>query len=267
MEYFFEAWETVAAQIGAKPLMLFFDFDGTLAPIVDSPDQARLSQEMSGLLTALSENKSCKVAIVSGRGLLDVEQRIDVENLVYIGNHGLEIEGPGIKHAITVEDEYIEALKAVKFDLQDIITGYKGAFVEDKFLTLSVHFRLVPLEKIMELHNKIRAGLLPYCKNNLIKIRSGKMVLEIRPSVFWDKGKAVLWVIDRWQAIFGGDSAVPLYCGDDATDEDAFRLLAGKGITVVVGAHEDSAAQYYLNSQREVGDLLMNIIELKKTLK
>lgn len=246
--------------------MLFFDFDGTLAPIVSSPEQACLPQETLDLLKALSENKSCKITIVSGRTLSDVKQKIGLEGFIYVGNHGLEIEGPGIQHAVTMSDSYLKTLQMVKLELQATIGSYKGAFIEDKGLTLSVHFRLVELEGIIELRNKARAVLLPYSMKNMIKVRSGKMVFEIRPPVLWDKGKAALWLIDRWRAVFQDDSVVVLYCGDDATDEDAFRILADKGITIIVGAHDDSAAQYYLNTQEEVNNLLRNIIELKKSL-
>jgi trehalose-phosphatase len=263
MKYFFEAWEIVKDQIGTKALMLFFDFDGTLAPIAQTPEQARLPQETLDLLKALSEKKSCRIAVVSGRALADVKQKIGLDGIVYAGNHGLEIEGPGIHHAVTVGDTYLKTLRTVKSELLARIQGYKGAFVEDKGLTLSVHFRLVELDGIIELGNKIRAALLPYNMKNLIKVRSGKMVFEIRPPVPWDKGLAALWIIDKWR-VMPGDDPVPLYCGDDATDEDAFRALNEKGVTIVVGEHEDSAAQYYLNNQDEVNGLLANIIELKK---
>jgi trehalose 6-phosphate phosphatase len=264
MKYFFSAWETVKYQIGVKALMLLFDFDGTLAPIVSRPEKACLPQETLDLLKVLSQKISCQIAIVSGRELSDVKHKIGIESLVYVGNHGLEIEGPGIQHTVTISDTYLQTLQIVKTELQATIGGYKGAFVEDKGLTLSVHFRLVELEKIIELRNKARAVLLPYSMKDMIKVRSGKMVFEIRPPVLWDKGKATLWLIDKWRAMFEDDSAISLYCGDDATDEDAFRILEGKGITIVVGAHDDSAAQYYLNTQGEVNNLLKNIIELKK---
>lgn len=264
MRYLLTEWETVKDRIGTKALMLFFDFDGTLAPIAQRPEQARLPQETLDLLKVLSEKKSCRIAVVSGRALADVKQKIGIEGLVYAGNHGLEIEGPGIHYSAAVGDTYQETLKTVKSELSARIAGYKGAFIEDKGLSLSVHFRLVELEKIIELRNAIRAALIPYNMKNLIKVRSGKMVFEIRPPVPWDKGNSALWLIDKWQAALTEGAAVPLYCGDDATDEDAFRVLEGKGITIVVGAHEDSAAQYYLNSQEEVNKLLTNIVELKR---
>jgi trehalose-phosphatase len=266
MKYLFEAWETVKGQIGAKALMLFFDFDGTLAPIASRPEQASLPQKTLDLLKTLSQNESCKIAIVSGRSLSDVKRKIGIESLVYVGNHGLEIEGPGIQQAINLSDTYLKTLQEVKANLQAMIGGHKGAFIEDKGLTLAVHFRLVGLEGIIELHNKIRAVLFPYIKKGLIKVRSGKMVFEINPPVLWDKGKATLWLIDRWQAMFDENNAVSVYCGDDATDEDAFRVLENKGITIVIGAHDDSAARYYLNSQEEINLFLIKIIDLKKSL-
>ncbi len=218
------------------------------------------------MLKSLSQEKLCRIAIVSGRALTDVKQKIGIESLVYIGNHGLEIEGPEIRHSVTISDAYLKTLQAVKVELQAVINSYKGAFIEDKGLTLSVHFRLVDIEGIIELRNKARAIVLPYSMKNMIKVRSGKMVLEIRPPVLWDKGKAALWLIEKWRPVVKDDAAIALYCGDDATDEDAFRVLADKGITIVVGAHDGSAAQYFLNTQDEVNDLLSNIVQLRKSL-
>jgi trehalose-phosphatase len=266
MEHLLSVWETIQDQIKTLSLLLFFDYDGTLTPIVSSPEIAFLPQETRDLLKALSKIKSCKIAIISGRTLTDVKQKISIEDIVYVGNHGLEIEGPGIKQTIVMNDSYLKTLQTIKADLQATIEGYKGAFIEDKGLALSVHFRLVELEGIIELRNKARAVLLPYSMKNMIKVRSGKMVFEIRPPVLWDKGKAALWLIDRWRAMFDDDSAVPFYCGDDRTDEDAFLALTRKGITVIVGAHDDSAAQYYLNSQEEVNILLKRILELKQQI-
>ncbi len=266
MRYLFSAWGTVKARIGTKNLLLFFDFDGTLAPIVSTPQKAGLPHETLEMLNVLSQIESCKIAIVSGRALADVRQRIGIESLVYMGNHGLEIKGPQIQHEVAVGKDYAKTLQRVKPDLQAAISSYKGAFIEDKGLTLSVHFRLVDMGAIVDLRNKVRAVLSPYSMKNMIRVRSGKMVFEIRPPVLWDKGKAVLWLMDRWREGSDVDPAVPLYCGDDATDEDAFRMLADKGVTVVVGAHDDSAAQYFLNTQEEVSGLLRNIIELRKSL-
>ncbi len=265
MRYLFSAWETVKAQIGKRTLLLFFDFDGTLAPIVSTPQKAGLPHETLEMLKVLSQMKSCRIAVVSGRALADVEQRIGIGGLVYMGNHGLEIKGPQIQHEVPIGEDYFKTLKTVKLELQAAISTYKGAFIEDKGLTLSVHFRLVDIHRIIELRNKVRSVLSPYSAKKMIKVRSGKMVFEIRPPVLWDKGKAVVWLIDRWRESFSEDPGIPLYCGDDDTDEDAFRILADKGITVVVGEHGDSAAKYFLNTQEEVNGLLRNIIELKRS--
>jgi len=216
------------------------------------------------LLEELSRKQSCKTAIISGRPLADVKQKIGIEGLVYIGNHGLEIEGPGVEHAIAVNDAYLNVLQEAKRELQAVIHGYSGAFIEDKVLTLSVHFRLVDSKMVLELCDKVQKALRPYAMKNIIKARGGKMVYEIRPPVQWDKGKASLWLIERWQMDRKNDLAIPLYCGDDATDEDAFGALANKGITIVVGEHCESAAHYYLNTQQEINDLLAKINQLKR---
>jgi trehalose-phosphatase len=118
------------------------------------------------------------------------------------------------------------------------------------------------MDRVVALRNRIRVAVSPFSREHLVKIRSGKMVFEIRPPVASNKGTAVRWVIDQWQAKSSDRGGVALYCGDDATDEDAFRMLQDTGITVLVGSHDDSAAQYYLDSQGEVDDLLKRLIAL-----
>ena len=262
MEYFWTSWEAVKDRIGTRTLMLFLDFDGTLAPIVSRPEDASLPEETRNLLEGLSQKEPCKVAIVSGRTVADVKQKTGIEGFVYVGNHGLEIDGKGIRYTADIGERYSDTLRQVKLQLQSGIEGYKGAFIEDKGLTLSVHFRLVGFDRIVSLRERIRDAVLPYSRKNQIKVRSGKMVIEIRPPVSFNKGTAVLWLIDKWREMYGHIDAVALYCGDDSTDEDAFTALKGNGVTILVGHNEDSAAQYYLNSQDEVNDLLSHIVSL-----
>ncbi|MDD5348202.1 MAG: trehalose-phosphatase [Candidatus Omnitrophica bacterium] len=266
MKNFWSAWETFKGRIAAKPLMLFFDFDGTLSAFASRPQKAVLARETSNMLSALSKNGSCRIAIVSGRALADVKKKTGLAGLCYVGNHGLEIEGPELRHTINVGKDYRKRLKQIAPRLEAITSGFPGSFVEDKGLSLSVHYRGVDPRRARDLRTRLLALLLPYCVKNRVKIANGKMVLEVRPPKAWDKGKAVQWLIARWKALPGFRGAVPFYAGDDATDEDAFCALGNKGITVAVGKHYHSAAQYYLNTQAEVNELLRRLVKLRKPL-
>jgi len=105
-----------------------------------------------------------------------------------------------------------------------------------------------------------------YASGNKIKIHPGKKVFEIRPPLQWDKGKVALWLLARWKSAFADKEVLTVYIGDDLTDEDAFRALAGKAITAVVGKRKDSAAAYYLNNVGEVARFL-NVLGPAKCLK
>ncbi|MFA5100136.1 MAG: trehalose-phosphatase [Candidatus Omnitrophota bacterium] len=265
MKALWPSWKSVKDRLAAKELLLFLDFDGTLAPIVSKPELARIPQETLDLLKTLSETGSCKIAIISGRELSDVKQKIGLKNILYAGNHGLELEGPRLRHTFFEFAEFRAILDKVKSDLEYVVSTFKGSFIEDKGLTLSLHFRLVPPEKLIALRSAVRETLIHYSVKNLLRVKKGKMVFEIRPPVNWDKGKVVLWLLARWKFALADKKAIPVYIGDDTTDEDAFTALKGKGVTIVVGKPEQTAAQFYINSQGEINRLLSSIAELKKT--
>lgn len=264
MRYLFSEFENVRGRLSNLPLLLFADFDGTLAPIVAKPEHASLAGRAKEALAFLAGSRSCKVAVVSGRALADIRQRVGLETLTYAGNHGLEISGPQVSKTVSVGPEYFALLKELKPQLEIIAGGFPGALVEDKGVSLSVHYRAVDVERIDALLQHMRSVLSAYGTKNMCRVKNGKMVLEVRPPVDWDKGKAVRWLADTWSAdpVFARRTAV--YIGDDATDEDAFKALASDGMTVFVGGmNQDSAAQYYLNSPADVEDLLVRLAGLK----
>jgi len=241
-------------------MMLFFDFDGTLAPIASKPGYARIPDVTLSLLKEVLRLRSCKLAVVSGRALADIKKKIGLKGIVYVGNHGLQIRGAGVRYTAPLVPGYKASLRKIKARIARGIRRYSGALIEDKGLSLSVHYRLVSARDCAALRMAVRKIAQPYCARRLIRVRTGKMVMEIRPDFRWDKGSAVRWLIGKWRALDKGARTVALCCGDDSTDEDAFRALAGKGITVVVGRRAESAAQYFLDTQDEVNGLLRRII-------
>jgi trehalose-phosphatase len=255
-----EFWDNLAAAWADKKIILFLDYDGTLTPIVDSPGQAILSLENKGLLGRLVKMPVFQVVIISGRSLVDVKQMAGVEGILYIGNHGWEIEGSSMHFESLIPLQVSSMMKKIKYELMTQLSDIQGAFVEDKGVTLSVHYRLVAPDKEFLVRRIFDHISMPYRRKNEIKVHAGKRVLELRPPVEWDKGKAALWILRKQEVLHGSGNVLPVYIGDDTTDEDAFEALKNKGITVFVGKPRFSAAQYCLAGPQEVTELLKHMV-------
>lgn len=264
MKYFFNQWDSLKGKLRQKCLFLFLDYDGTLAPIAETPHKAIISKETRALLERLAEDKNCRVAVISGRGLRDIKERIGLKNIIYVGNHGLELEGPKIRFEAPVSPRYKKALNAIKNNLSQKLAVFKGAMLEDKGLSLSLHYRRADRKSIPQIKTAFHEAVIVYLVKNRIRIKPGKMVLEIRPPLEWDKGKMALWLLAR-QRFTGGESGVlPLYVGDDITDEDAFKALKHTAVTIFIGKPRSSYAKYYLKDTSDVRELLRRILETQK---
>jgi len=252
MEYLFAKPDTAKNKIRDKYLFIFLDFDGTLAPIANMPQEAFIPPEVKGLLGKLSENPRCKLAIISGRALEDIKNLIGLKGVIYSGNHGLEIEGPKIKFETQASARLKLVIRGIAADMKKRFSGIRGVLIEDKGLALSVHYRLIPKDDLPVFERIISEATLPYIARNEVMVNSGKKVSEVKPPVKWDKGKAVLWLLARQQFISGIKNVLPIYIGDDLTDEDVFKALGKKGLTIFVGKPGDSKAGYYLKDTKEV---------------
>jgi trehalose-phosphatase len=243
-----------------KNIILFLDYDGTLTPIAASPSQAFLSSENKELIESLVQIPAFQMVIISGRSLIDVKQMAGIKGIIYIGNHGWEIEGASMHFESLVPVQVSSIMEKIKYELITQLSDIKGAFVEDKGLTLSVHYRLVGREKEFLVRRIFEHICMPYRRQNEIKVHAGKKVLELRPPVEWDKGKAALWLLRKQEILKGKGNVLPVYIGDDSTDEDAFEALKDKGITVLVGPpRRFSAAQYFLAGPQEVTEFLKHM--------
>ena len=265
MKNLFRHWDNLKKELSDKHIMLFLDFDGTLTPIVATPQQAILCNETKGVLDKVSRNSRYKIAIISGRALKDIREKIGLKNIIYVGNHGSEIEGPKIKFESPISPRYKAILKQIKIELTKKLSSIRGVIIEDKGLSLSVHYRLVDRKRIPLVKTILHEAVNLYLGRNKIKVKSGKMVLEVRLPGEWDKGKVVLWLLARERFAVREKSFVPIYIGDDKTDEDAFKALRNKGWTIFVGNPKPSYAQYYLRNTREVTELLRRILDLRET--
>jgi trehalose-phosphatase len=218
-------------------LALFLDYDGTLTPLRDHPDDAVLSPEMREALRSCSRRADTDVAIVSGRALEGIRKIVGESVLTYAGNHGLEIEGLHLTPFVH-EDlvHYRERADALADDLDAI--AQDGAWTERKGPTLTFHYRAVPVHErgalVAEAHERIsRAGYQP---------RDAHCAVEARPPIGWDKGRAVLHVLRARYGPSWSEVVRVIYVGDDQTDEDAFRFLSGLSATFRVGSPDTPTA-------------------------
>lgn len=267
MNYLWHEWQKIKEKIKNKYIFLFLDYDGTLTPLVDTPQAAIIPKETKTLLKELTKSLRVKIAIISGRALLDIKNKVGLKNIIYVGNHGLEIKGSKIRFESPTSVTYKAIIGKIKSDLAKRLSSIKGVILEDKGLSLSIHYRLVDKKYIPKVKTIVHETTILYAVRNKIKIKPGKEVLEIRPPLEWDKGKTVLWLLGRQKFALGDKPIIPIYIGDDITDEDAFRVLRNKGLTICVGVPNSSEAKYYLKDTKEVLEFLKIVSETEKMAK
>ena len=258
MEYLFDRWEVVDEAL-TEGVLLFFDYDGTLTPIVERPELAILPPSTKELLKRVSDFH--KLAIISGRSLAEIKKLVGLDGIYYAGNHGFEISGPGIELIKPEAERTRSTLAEICKKLRRKLGHIEGAMVEDKGLTASVHYRLVARVKFKSVKKIFAKTVKPYVDSGVIKITQGKKVFEIRPNVKWDKGKAVLWII---KILDPRKNLIPVYMGDDRTDEDGFIALE-EGITILVSEkRKKSNAKFFLRNLNEVQMFLKKICSCEK---
>ncbi len=230
---------------------LFLDFDGTLTPIVSTPGEARLGDEMRGLLQELSLLPCVRIAVISGRALNDLAARVDLD-LIYAGDHGFEIRGQGLRFTQSDASAHQLELRELVEGLRHDLAGIAGVLVELKHLSASVHYRNSLEREVPFIRRMVDRRLVRH--NHGFILREGKMVFEIRPNVNWNKGLAAAWILER----LGGREALSLCIGDDETDEDLFAGLP-RSLTVRVGAVPWTSAKYFLGGSADVFAFLNRI--------
>ncbi len=259
-----EQKEELKGRLEGKRLAVFLDYDGTLTPIVDRPQDAVISDRMQRAVRDLAER--CVVCVVSGRDRKVVQELMGLDNLVVAGSHGFDIWSPD-EGAIQREmgGEFGEVLDEVKARLAREVEPIEGSLVEPKSASVAVHYRLVSEDERPKIRAVVEALLQEHPDE--LKVTPGKMVYELQPKVDWDKGKAVLYLLEALD--LEGDDVAPMYLGDDVTDEHAFEALkeeesvAGRGTGVFVGRADDpevagraTSADYVLDSVEQVEEFL-----------
>lgn len=234
-------------------LLCAFDFDGTLAPIVPQPAQARLPQDIRLHLTALAEH--APVAIITGRSVADISARLGFSPDFIVGNHGLEgvpdWEAQAAQHERLCAGwraQVADALRAPEFD--------PGILLEDKRYSLSLHYRqaadpALAAQGLQALFARLEPAP---------RVVAGKYVFNLLAEDACNKGSA----LEQLMRVCGAGSA--LYVGDDVTDEDVFRLRRPDILSVRIEQSADSAADFFLPQAEDILRLLEELTERLRVL-
>ncbi|XP_030468656.2 probable trehalose-phosphate phosphatase J [Syzygium oleosum] len=265
-----DKFEQIIDASQGKQIVMFLDYDGTLSPIVDDPDRAFMSSKMRATVKKLA---GCfPTAIVSGRCRDKVYSFVRLGELYYAGSHGMDIRGPakGSKYKkgnqpvlFQPASEFLPMIDEVYKELVEKTKLTPGAMVENNKFCVSVHFRRVDEKEWTELAQQVRSVIKEYPK---LRLTQGRKVLEIRPTIKWDKGKALEFLLESL-GFANRTNVFPVYIGDDRTDEDAFKILRdrGQGFGILVSKFpKDTNASYSLQEPEEVMNFLQRLVEWKR---
>ena len=254
-------WESrnkLRKRLRGKHIVLFLDYDGTLTPIVEDYRKAELSDEMRAIIGEFA--RTCAVAIISGRDLEDVRKLVGLEQVFYAGSHGFDIAGPdGLHEELSQGKEFLPDLDSAETKLQIKLRNIDGASVERKKFSIAVHYRQVEDDDVPTVEQVVDLVLSEHPR---LRKSSGKKVFDVKPRTDWNKGQALLWFLERY-GLEGAD-VVPIYLGDDTTDEDAFNVLrqrernsdGGIGIVVRDDRRSPTMAHYALEDTDDVAHFL-----------
>jgi trehalose 6-phosphate phosphatase len=248
-------FEGISRRAEGKGIAVFLDYDGTLTPIVETPDQAVMQEDMRKAVIKLSDHHT--VGIISGRDLEDVRDKVRIDSIVYAGSHGFDIAGPsGLQVENQIGMEFLPVLDKAEAELSRELGSIEGILVERKKFAIAVHYRLVNLGSVEIIEKAVDEVVVRHPE---LRKAYGKKIFELQPDIDWHKGKALLTLLNTLN--LSGDDVLTIYIGDDVTDEDAFRVLKDRGIGIVVWDEPyETAASYSLKNPEEVHEFLMKLI-------
>ncbi|XVF10793.1 hypothetical protein REPUB_Repub07fG0213800 [Reevesia pubescens] len=276
-----KSFEQISKNAKNKKIAVFLDYDGTLSPIVDDPDRAFMSDDMRSAVRDVA--KYFPTAIISGRSRDKVYELVGLTELYYAGSHGMDIMGP-VSH--TESDDHPNCIRSTdqqgkevnlfqparKFipmidevfkTLVENTKDIKGAKVENHKFCASVHYRNVEEKNWPIIAQCVHDILKDYPR---LRLTHGRKVLEIRPVIDWNKGKAVEFLL-KSLGLSNRDDVLPIYIGDDKTDEDAFKVLreGNRGYGILVSSMpKESKAFYSVRDPSEVKKFLKALVRWKK---
>jgi trehalose 6-phosphate phosphatase len=235
----------------AERIVVALDFDGTLAPICERPGDAAVPAESLALLRSLNDVPGVTLAIVSGRSLADLKSRIELQAF-YVGNHGLEIEGPGLSYVHEDGGHFREAVDLACWDLRAAFCAVPGVLVESKGMTATLHYRQAPANLSGWIKATARMVLSPY--RPALTLEPALKAWEVRPRVAWNKGTALEFLLRHT-----GDADPLLICaGDDIGDEAMFDCRPN-AISIHVGGRLRTRARYRVDDPAELVEALRRL--------
>jgi trehalose-phosphatase len=247
--------ELVARRRSGHALALCFDYDGTLTPIVSHPRFARLSLPLRLVLKLLAERPHVSVGIISGRKLDDLRDLVALPGLFYGGSSGLEMDLMGTRLVPPGNDRAFELVDVLRPLLHAIVGPYHGAWLEDKGLGLTCHYRSVASQQIGPLRQAVLHALEHY--SDEVVVLDGPMAIEIVPNRSWAKGPALATFLSSL-----GPAVVPFYAGDGANDADAIQVVnSAGGVSVGIGCNAPRSARFALSDPPALGSLLWRLLE------
>ncbi|OMO50026.1 Trehalose-phosphatase [Corchorus olitorius] len=270
------SFDSMMKEAKGKKVVVFLDYDGTLSPIVENPDKAFMSTDMRAAVREVA--KYFPTSIISGRSRDKVKEFVQLSNVYYAGSHGMDIMAPprpraakpcgcdikGIEGAFQPAKLFLPAIQEISLELEDKIREIQGARIEDNRFCISVHYRQVPPED----HEILKEIVKSLVENRPeFRVTEGKMVLEVRPSIDWNKGDALNYLLDTL-GLSSAKDVVPLYIGDDRTDEDAFKVIAARreGFPIIVSSTpRDTKAWYSLRDPSQVLAFLLRLAKWRKS--
>jgi trehalose-phosphatase len=247
------AWPEIAARIDrAGSALLLTDFDGTLVPLEESPEGVMTPPETRAILEEFKSNVRTSVGVISGRSLADLEARVGVDGIWYVGNHGFELRAPDGERRAFYRPEEAEYIRSVEREVAEATAGIPGILIENKGPTLAVHYRKVDADRIPKVETVCREAF--YRHQRRLRLMSGICVHELRLREGFTKGTAVRLIRKE-----SSRYALTFYFGDDVTDDDVFRALHGIGIGVRVGPRASRLADYSLKGPADVVEAMSRI--------
>ncbi len=242
----------------ADGVFCFLDYDGTLAPLAPTPHNAVPLPGASSLLRQLVAAPGVQVAIVTGRTIADVRRFLDVAGAHYVGVHGAEVCWPNGKVQVVESVGTVRAVVLeIKRRLQEAVAARPGILLEDKGVAVACHYRLAAPADAVTARETMAALAHEYRASALILV-DGHEVAEIRPA-HSDKGTAVHRLLAAYRA-----QLVPVYVGDDHTDEDAFKVLPAGSVTIrVAPADGPTLAHYRVAGPHEVLRFLRTVLQAR----
>ena len=238
-----------------QQLAIFLDYDGTITPIAERPDRATLDQSQREKLQELAA--AWPTFVLSGRAWDDVCRMIDVPAIQCVGAHGLD-SGPDTPPELAQQlTDVPRTIESAATELSIRLANLPDLIIENKAVALAVHYRRVAPNFIRTIEMAVAETAARW---PALKITTGKMVFELRPDLDWNKGSALLWLLSSRVA---AKPAIPIFIGDDLTDEDALEAVAGRGIGIVVEGRRPTAAHYSVRDVAEVYELLALICALR----